>query len=113
MIFYLVNSNQGMISIDGVATDSVPLGRLRASISVIPQDPVLFRYRQFSLFLPVSSLSLSYTHCFCRKFTSILIYCSSLTVASGSVRRNLDPWGVKDDHALWQALEVTQLKRVC
>ena len=29
---------------------------------------------------------------------------------SGSIRTNLDPFGLYDDHKLWRALEVSHLK---
>lgn len=61
---------EGSIKIDGVDTKTVRLSKLRSSISIIPQDPVLF---------------------------------------SGSIRKNLDPFGEYDDTALWSALEEVKL----
>lgn len=61
---------EGSIKIDGVDTKTVRLSKLRSSISIIPQDPVLF---------------------------------------SGSIRKNLDPFGEYEDTALWSALEEVKL----
>ena len=41
-LFRIVNAAEGRILIDGVDIASVPLPRLRSSITIIPQDPVLF-----------------------------------------------------------------------
>ncbi|XP_033099970.1 multidrug resistance-associated protein 4-like [Anneissia japonica] len=64
----------GKVTIDGVLTSNLGLHDLRKSISVIPQEPVLF---------------------------------------SGSLRRNLDPFGDHNDLDLWKALEEVQLKSKC
>ncbi|KAK7582376.1 hypothetical protein V9T40_013821 [Parthenolecanium corni] len=61
----------GTITIDDRDTSSVYLENLRSSISIIPQDPVLF---------------------------------------SGTIRKNLDPFGEYSDAALWDALDQAELK---
>ncbi|KAI8853864.1 P-loop containing nucleoside triphosphate hydrolase protein [Chytridium lagenaria] len=38
----LVENSSGSVNIDGLDTSTIPLARLRSSVSVIPQDPVLF-----------------------------------------------------------------------
>ncbi|KAF5294169.1 hypothetical protein FQR65_LT10880 [Abscondita terminalis] len=62
---------RGMISIDGVDINMVALELLRSSISIIPQDPVLF---------------------------------------TGTIRDNLDPFGMYDDKKLWDALGEVELR---
>ncbi len=63
----------GIIAIDDINTSSISLSHLRKSISIIPQEPILF---------------------------------------SGSVRRNLDPFGERSDERLWEVLDKVQLKTV-
>ncbi|KAJ1816177.1 hypothetical protein LPJ56_002435 [Coemansia sp. RSA 2599] len=41
-LFRLAEPSGGRIFIDGVDTQTVPLGRLRQAIGILPQDPVLF-----------------------------------------------------------------------
>ena len=41
LLFRLVESSQGEVLIDGVNTTTVGLAKLRSSISIIPQDPIL------------------------------------------------------------------------
>jgi ABC-type multidrug transport system fused ATPase/permease subunit len=56
-----------------MTTSSISLSYLRKSISIIPQEPILF---------------------------------------SGSVRRNLDPFGERSDERLWEVLDKVHLKTV-
>ncbi len=43
LLFRLINPHSGDIFIDGCDITAVPLERLRQSLAIIPQDPVLFR----------------------------------------------------------------------
>ncbi|TDL28197.1 ABC transporter [Rickenella mellea] len=65
-LYRLVELSSGSISIDGVDISKLGLSDLRKSISIIPQDPLLF---------------------------------------SGTLRSNLDPFGLHDDARLWDALK--------
>ncbi len=70
----MIPLQSGMIFIDGIDIARVPLKRLRQSISMIPQDPVLF---------------------------------------SGSLRENLDPFGLHSDTDITTALRRAHLENVC
>ncbi|XP_058839991.1 ATP-binding cassette sub-family C member 4-like [Topomyia yanbarensis] len=73
-LFRLVPAEStGRIEIDRSNIGSVPLDRLRAAISIIPQEPVIF---------------------------------------SGTLRNNLDPFGVLEDSRILKALEQVELKHV-
>lgn len=69
-LYRLVELSSGQISIDGVDISKVGLAKLRSSLSIIPQDPLLF---------------------------------------SGTLRTNLDPFGLHDDARLWDALKRSYL----
>lgn len=70
-LFRQAKISEGRILIDGVDTQELSLRQLRASVAIIPQEPVLF---------------------------------------SGTLRKNLDPFGKFSDAVLWEALEEVDLK---
>ncbi|KAI1289204.1 ATP-binding cassette sub-family C member 4 [Halotydeus destructor] len=63
---------EGTVEIDGIDSKKTDLSELRSSMSIIPQDPVLF---------------------------------------SGSLRRNLDPFKIYDDHTIWECLRQADLEK--
>lgn len=65
-LFRVVEPSRGSVLIDDVNALSLPLHTLRSRLSIVPQDPILFK---------------------------------------GSIRSNLDPFGEKEDTALWDALQ--------
>jgi ABC-type multidrug transport system fused ATPase/permease subunit len=55
---YRLYPREGDVYIDGVGTARMPLEKLRSSISVIPQDPVIFRCALCSVLLPLCDTTL-------------------------------------------------------
>jgi ABC-type multidrug transport system fused ATPase/permease subunit len=43
ILFRFIETTEGRVLIDGVDTRSIPLDRLRSSLAIIPQDPILFQ----------------------------------------------------------------------
>jgi ABC-type multidrug transport system fused ATPase/permease subunit len=43
ILFRFIEATEGRVLIDGVDTRSIPLERLRSSLAIIPQDPILFQ----------------------------------------------------------------------
>ncbi|XP_077977977.1 ATP-binding cassette sub-family C member 9-like [Glandiceps talaboti] len=70
-VFRMIDTYKGSIYIDDINIAHIPLLKVRNRLSIIPQDPVLFR---------------------------------------GTIRYNLDPYGVRTDDELWEALEIAQMK---
>ena len=42
VLFRMINTASGTVTIDGVDTSVLPLAKLRSKMSIIPQDPMLF-----------------------------------------------------------------------
>jgi ABC-type multidrug transport system fused ATPase/permease subunit len=42
VLFRIIESSQGIITIDGIDISTIPLVTLRSNLAIIPQDPVLF-----------------------------------------------------------------------
>lgn len=84
----------GKLEIDGIDIATVPLKRLRKSISIIPQDPVLFvgTVRRFEF---------SNTYYLKKNCFLILFYFSFFS--------NLDPFVVYSDDEVWAALQKAHL----
>ena len=57
VLFRMINTASGTVTIDGVDTSVLPLAKLRSKMSIIPQDPMLFN----GLFLP---FPLSFVLCY-------------------------------------------------
>ncbi|KAI9142973.1 P-loop containing nucleoside triphosphate hydrolase protein [Paraphysoderma sedebokerense] len=72
-VLFRIVEFSGAIEIDHINIQQMSLQNLRSKISIIPQEPFLFR---------------------------------------GTLRFNLDPFGVYDDFRIWQALEAVELKSV-
>ncbi len=43
ILFRFIEITEGQVLIDGIDTRSIPLDRLRSSLAIIPQDPILFQ----------------------------------------------------------------------
>ncbi|KAG6861355.1 hypothetical protein C0995_001088 [Termitomyces sp. Mi166 len=81
-LYRLVELTEGSITIDGIDISKVGLTDLRSGIAIIPQDPALkFKFRSNSSFFSVS----------------------------GTLRTNLDPFGLNGDAKLWDALKRSYL----
>ena len=86
-MFRLVEPAAGRINIDKTQTEKLGLHDLRGNLTIIPQEPVLFR---FILFI--------------NKFVLLS------KIFSGTLRENLDPFDEYKDSNLWRALENSHLK---
>lgn len=94
----IVELEKGQILIDGQDIQAVGLAKLRSSIAVIPQDPVLFSGK-FQSYLV--------TLCMCRG-CRYLLACSLTRLTQspkGTVRSNIDPFDEYDDIKLYEVLE--------
>lgn len=81
----MVELSYGQITIDGVDISKIGLRRLRQSIAMIPQDPLLFSV------------------CSLYDIRDFLLLISN-GLLQGTLRSNLDPFGKYDDTTLWEAL---------
>lgn len=88
-------STEGEIIIDGVDTSNVSLKKLRSSIAIIPQDPVLFSGTLRRYVAGCSMSHFSHTH-----------------RSSFSVNSNLDPFEEYANADIWSALEKVELKEI-
>jgi ABC-type multidrug transport system fused ATPase/permease subunit len=88
-LFRIVELLSGSISIDGVDIFKVGLNDLRNAVSIIPQDATLC----------TSTLPQRTRH------IGILTF----ALVSGTLRSNLDPFGLHDDARLWDALRRSYL----
>lgn len=84
----------GSITIDGIDISTIGLDDLRSSISLVPQDAVLFAGELFEL-LDIVPLAESFTF--------------PLLILSGTIRDNLDPFQEHTDEDLRDALTRVQL----
>ena len=71
-LFRMNELEAGRIFVDGRNISELSLYDLRSRLSIIPQEPVMFK---------------------------------------GTIRTNLDPFHEADDHAVWEALEICQMKQ--
>ncbi|KAG6817160.1 hypothetical protein H0H87_012121 [Tephrocybe sp. NHM501043] len=87
-LYRLVELTRGSITIDGVDISKVGLSDLRSGLAIIPQDPV-------------SHFAFNLYECIRWWFTKPSV--------SGTLRSNLDPFGLHDDATLWDALKRSYL----
>jgi ABC-type multidrug transport system fused ATPase/permease subunit len=99
-LFRLVELVSGSITIDGVDISKIGLDDVRNAISIIPQEATLCTCVE--LFLTTFSFFNAFTT------TDIFIY-FAFALVSGTLRSNLDPFGLHDDARLWDALRRSYL----
>ncbi|KAG6381932.1 ABC transporter [Boletus reticuloceps] len=104
-LYRLVELSSGSIQIDDVDISKVGLEQLRKGLAIIPQDavsPHVMRAR-YSIDMFFSSFVMLYTLIFER-----IALLTSFPV-SGTLRDNLDPFGLYDEARLWDALKRAHL----
>lgn len=89
-LFRIVEAMSGSMKIDGADISKLGLHDVRRALSIIPQDAILCR----SYILIFSCLGLN---------------SDWKIVVSGTLRSNLDPFGLHDDAKLWDALRRSYL----
>lgn len=88
-LFRIVEAMSGTMTIDGLDISKIGLADVRGALSIIPQDATLCEY-YLCLFGSTTHLM-------------------SLWSVSGTLRSNLDPFGIHDDARLWDALKRSYL----
>ena len=108
-LYRLVELTSGTITLDGIDVSKIGLTDLRKAISIIPQDPV-------SVLHPIAAnvpLSLVFDFLVASMFVQAHILSQVLNIdiflVSGTLRSNLDPFGLHDDARLWDALKRAHL----
>jgi len=110
-LFRLVELSAGCIELDGVDISKLGLDKLRQSMAIIPQDPVLFSSEKHDTATATSAALHSDTALF-QLLTCFLLALSSAclaSAASGTIRSNLDPFDQHSDEAIWSVLRKSHL----
>lgn len=102
-LFRLAELVEGSIEIDDVNISEVSLDHLRAKLSIIPQDPLLF---SGTIRWACQIFAIAGT----RKTRSDDQIPSIIIFPLYFFRSNLDPFNIYSDAEVWQALDKTKLK---